>query len=57
MMPTEQPIKIPGKNRPAGTQTPYVMIVKPYQTEKYINMSMMGIGSSVVIVVDLIWVG
>ena len=54
MMPTEQPIKIPGKNRPAGTQTPYVMIVKPYQTEKYINMSMMGIGSSVVIVVDLI---
>ena len=29
------PIMIPGKKRPAGTQTPYVVIVKRYQIMRY----------------------
>ena len=41
-MPTEQPIKMPGKKRPAGTQTPYVMIVRVYQTTKKIVISPTG---------------
>ena len=29
--PRPQPIKMPGKNNPAGTEVPYVRIVKMYQ--------------------------
>ena len=34
MRPREHPIKMPGKNRPAGTAVPYVMIVIRYQIRK-----------------------
>ncbi len=35
--PSAHPIKIPGKNKPAGTAVPYVTIVKIYHTTKNIN--------------------
>jgi len=39
MIPKAQPIIIPGKKRPAGTQTPYVVTVKKYQMQKKYNIS------------------
>jgi len=39
MCPTAQPIIIPGKKRPAGTFTPYVMANKMYQHKKKTNIS------------------
>jgi len=36
-LPKEHPIKIPGKNSPAGMNVPYVIIVKTNQIRKKSN--------------------
>lgn len=33
-LPSEHPIRIPGRKRPAGTAVPYVIIVKMNQIKK-----------------------